>query len=1248
MAKISVIKDRIRQMSPAGFQILCDDYLSRIGYPDLVSLGTMAGSEKTTKGTPDTYFIKKNGKYIFAEYTTTTENLIKKIQSDIDKCLDEKKTGIPAELITEIVYCHTSSQIPPADEKKLKDLCGDRGILLNLIGIDKLADDLFWKYKILVKEHLGLTIDTEQIQTAEEFIKQYDSNTLAATLETAFLFRKEEWDRLTEAFSEYDVVIIKGAAGVGKTRFALEYAKKHAIEAGEQFYCIHSRQLGLFDDLSLYFDQPNHYFIMVDDANQLSEFHLLIDLINRKREQSTFKLLITVRDYAAKTVKRALSGSIRFTELTLDKLKDEEIKRLVKDHYGIQNEDYLERIAIIAEGNARIAMLAGKIAVNTNRLNSISDAGSLYEEYYGPLLQSIELDQNSSLLVTAGVAAFLNSFHLDYIEPIVLLLEREGITRDEFMDSLDRLSNLEVVDIYHNKAVCFSEQVFANFILKYVFYDKKAFPLSEIIGTWFFQNKEKTIFAVNTLTNLFQSEDVHRYVTSEIKKIWNQLKENDPQRFWAFFNSFYPVNPVEALSILKEKIDSIDPVEIIVDRIDTETGKNHQNITDDIISILSGYAEDHADLDAALDLFFLYYRKRPDMYMQFYHASVNAFCIKKDSSRYGYHTQIRFFTKLYEYSDDWNDECFVILFLDLAKEFLRFEFSPYSSTRSGRGINIYRIPLQPSEQVVAYRSLIWKEVNTIAVLGKQKKYVRNLLKNYGHGSGEDSEEIIKCEAPEICKIILECMKANSIEDCLVVSKISHLFLRFDIPIDIFSEYLQSPVMKNYNILAGADLDADYDYEKKRKDHENRIKAYLLPESLRFERFLQLLDVFCSIPENEYMVTTGISIALQALQSNGDEYAKAASIIMSSGKYEGIDICTVVEGLFSWLKAPDVYKLIQDNTKSDVARNVWLYAYYHEIPEEHIDHIQTQCLYEYLLEESDKSIRRSSFRDIAFLEKYKKVDSQVVIKASRIILSKGSYSPFIPHLYFYSLFGFHRDRLDIFQLFAGNLELLEDIYFFLLHYKAHPDLKGDILLKLLQIDEAMPDRLARELLIEAEAHSLNEVETKYCVLYQLSNYIEILDAFTNAAIQYAKYPCLVVPRIIKHFIIAQDKPEDISEKQVAWILHYISDNAFDSTRMDCLFEALTESSEDLRRKSIEAFIRHNPNFDAFSKLDILPNSYSSFGSFVPVFSGWIDFLQSLLPLFTGIQYLAHKNLIIQRIDSLRQRIINEEISDAVTR
>lgn len=38
MATITAIKERISQLDPAGFQNLCDDYLTRIGYPNRVSL----------------------------------------------------------------------------------------------------------------------------------------------------------------------------------------------------------------------------------------------------------------------------------------------------------------------------------------------------------------------------------------------------------------------------------------------------------------------------------------------------------------------------------------------------------------------------------------------------------------------------------------------------------------------------------------------------------------------------------------------------------------------------------------------------------------------------------------------------------------------------------------------------------------------------------------------------------------------------------------------------------------------------------------------------------------------------------------------------------------------------------------------------------------------------------------------------------------------------------------------------------
>lgn len=80
MATITAIKDSINRLDPAGFQILCDDYLSRAGYPNLVSLGTMTGAQKTTRGTPDTYFPIESDKYVFAEYTVQKSDLVKKNQ----------------------------------------------------------------------------------------------------------------------------------------------------------------------------------------------------------------------------------------------------------------------------------------------------------------------------------------------------------------------------------------------------------------------------------------------------------------------------------------------------------------------------------------------------------------------------------------------------------------------------------------------------------------------------------------------------------------------------------------------------------------------------------------------------------------------------------------------------------------------------------------------------------------------------------------------------------------------------------------------------------------------------------------------------------------------------------------------------------------------------------------------------------------------------------------------------------------
>ena len=424
MATIVSIKQKIEQLDPGSFQVLCDAYLSREGYPNPVSLGTRAGSQKTTQGTPDTYFYLANGKYVLAEYTTQQTGLVGKIRSDLEKCLDSQLSGISNDDITEIIYCHTSSNIDAGTDKALKRYCQDKGVQLTLIGIDKLAEDIYRKYPILAKEHLGLSVDTEQIQDPLDFVRQYDASALAAPLNTNFLFREKEIGRLQKAFDENNVVILSGAAGSGKTRLALEFAERFQQEHTAAVVCvIHNHGLPIYDDIKQHFERPGDYFVIVDDANQLSQLNIIIEYANKKDNGYNVRILATVRNYALQKVRSDLAGIVHYSEVTLNSLSDEEIKTLVKDHLGIINQDYQNRIATIAEGNARIAIIAGRIAVNSNRLRSISDVTQLYEEYYGKAFKEADLEDNLQLQITAGVIAFLGSIHLDHIDSWICWLD---------------------------------------------------------------------------------------------------------------------------------------------------------------------------------------------------------------------------------------------------------------------------------------------------------------------------------------------------------------------------------------------------------------------------------------------------------------------------------------------------------------------------------------------------------------------------------------------------------------------------------------------------------------------------------------------------------------------------------------------------------------------------------------------------------------------------------------------------------
>lgn len=116
---------------------------------------------------------------------------------------------------------------------------------------------------------------------------------------------------------------------------------------------------------------------------------------------------------------------------------------------------------------------------------------------------------------------------------------------------------------------------------------------------------------------------------------------------------------------------------------------------------------------------------------------------------------------------------------------------------------------------------------------------------------------------------------------------------------------------------------------------------------------------------------------------------------------------------------------------------------------------------------------------------------------------------------------------------------------------------------------------------------------------------------------------------------------IKEHQREWLSHIIIDN-LSSDKIVNIFELVCELDEDMRRNAIKAFLDNNQDYEAFSKLRLIPNHWSGSGSFVPAYQKQIDFLKSLYPLVPGMKFLKHRARITSNIEMLYEMIKREEV------
>ena len=112
MLRLTEIQNRLKETEQGVFQKICNEILTGEGYIPYKLTGSVIGSNKTKKGTPDSVYINEKGKYIYVEITTEQGRLSKKIKNDVQKCLDKIKTNpILEEKISKIIFLHNQENI---------------------------------------------------------------------------------------------------------------------------------------------------------------------------------------------------------------------------------------------------------------------------------------------------------------------------------------------------------------------------------------------------------------------------------------------------------------------------------------------------------------------------------------------------------------------------------------------------------------------------------------------------------------------------------------------------------------------------------------------------------------------------------------------------------------------------------------------------------------------------------------------------------------------------------------------------------------------------------------------------------------------------------------------------------------------------------------------------------------------------------------------------------------------------------
>jgi DNA replication protein DnaC len=1249
---IKQIEAELKSCGQSPFQDLVNHLLYVKGNKFVGAPGSVVAKEKTSKGAPDSFFVK-DGKYIFVECTTQerlgkSKSFYEKLQKDIVHCFDKEKTGIDAADIERVILACNEKINPEEYDSLLKEIRNKNNeATLEVYNIQNLPFEIY-DYPGLAEQYLGVVIVKGEIFSLSDFL-QKTAKGIQPALTNEFVGRSDEMEESLKLLENSNVLLLSGPAGVGKSKLAVTILEE-VSKLGYIPIVIQSSVVPLWDDFTNLFQNQKDYVILFDDANKsVPNLSYLLDFILKQRP-TRFKLVITSRDYVKRQVTEKLSN-ISYNEVVIDRLKDEQIEQVILKalvnlkHYP----DIRKKIVDLAKGNARLALMATYSVVPEAETNYLSSPVLLYEKYFEKVAEEINAFTKPIALQAIAIVSFFGILDRYSKKLPELLRVHFKVDWDELWEAILELHTQEILDVYENEIVKVSDQVLATYAFYKCFVDPKTSKLNyaKWIETFLPDYSTRIKTTLVDINNTFSYHLIRDLVLPHLQTIVAGI--NDKDTLYKFYELFWFYKGYDTLYFIKSWNESV-PYSENEEPLKFQAENDKYSKPGKYLELIVNFF-DHPNelLTPAIGLAIDLGARQPAYLPAIVKFMSGRFEYTYEDVYQGYERQNVFLEVLLtETRSDIHIKIANYIFLNTIKKLLGWHFT--HQTSRGIQFTITNFDLVYSPKLTALRRKMLSGFTTL--FDDHPILSAEILHKINFPGAKIDPRVTAEELTCYDLLIRRRLSADQFTHCKFVKKLAESFTEqataYPEGWDVFinSELMQLSAFLNAELTSRGRKAWQEREQEKRKAFQEFVADKEWPE---IEAFLYKVNSFYQQQEAnaKWFTDQSISDILIAIAKKDKGLISQTLRLFFSGRLTIPFSANILYFMLneSILSGNVLLKIIREFEFK--GKSFWITILLTALPDKQIDDEMLQLLMG-VVSETDAALPIHSVLDyqkydMAFL-KYRDKHAEANLEGHNVI--SWITERLLEKIDRVQVSFGHEFCRQCAPFLKAHLHLLKKAYYYLKEEDSHFDHDGEELNAILAIDRYFFVEYLELKTADPDIFSFTLENFKLAGLWAFPDYDEILNQALKIMVK--NVPVFSNSDHIACSLFTFEEPDQIPyEKVNGFILKYIADNCLDAEAMHMMMNVALHQFRSQYVSFLKEVLSRNKSLDFLKGLQFDPGGVYS-GSRVPRIQHEIDLVKEIVAMVRRLpgvlDFCGHINYLEQNIGWLKKDIEREQRRD----